>query len=235
MKLKIYTILICLLTVNVLQAQWGEFGFEDCNNPWVLCNSDTETETESDDTKDKEKKENEEQEEEKEGDKYDDWFKKIEVIRDPWANDPPPNEPPPTNDPPTENPPTETPPGRSPPNPTPPSELKPWSDCGPSEKNYIIAKKQLNKRIILWDYSDKIKWRRNWQKTKIGTKKRVSLANGNKYTFILQARKDHKLSTKRIYEITYKVVWKNKKGRLVSSPLFLRIFPDKIIAYTRGK
>jgi len=231
MKQKLILFLAFIFSFSFAQAQWEEWGFEDCNNPWVLCNQDTETETEPDDDEDPEEDKKED----------DDLFPKIKQLRDPWApvppQDPPPGENPPTNDPPTADPPKETPPptGTPPASETPPSELKPWSYLGETEKNYILARKELNKRITIWDKSDKVKWKKNWTKTVIGSKKRVRMSSGRDYVFILQARKDHNLKTKDIYEVTYKVTWKTKQGRMRSSPLLLRVFPDKVVAYTKGR
>ena len=207
------SILMCCLIYTFTYAQFEDWGFDDCNNPWVLCNTDTEGEKKpKDDT----------QEEEEEDD---DW--RIETIRDPWAEDPPKDDPP-KNDPPKDNPPIADPPKHD------NSDLKNWSYIGETEKNIKIKNVQLNKKIHIKDGRNKVNLKKKWSKEKIGSKRKVTLSSGNTYTFVLKARIDHNLNTKEIYEVSYEVKWKDKAGRIQFSPLYLRVFKDEIIAYTKG-
>ena len=166
------SILMCCLIYTFTYGQFEDWGFEDCNNPWVLCNTATEGEEKPKEDKDKEEEDD------------DDW--RIEVIRDPWADDPPKDDPP-KNDPPTENPPKTDPPKEN------KSDLKDWSYIGETEKNLKIANVKLNKKIHIKDKRNKIILKKKWSKEKIGARRRVTLSSGNTYTFILKARIDHNL------------------------------------------
>jgi len=199
-----FTIILFALNLSAQFPDWGDF--DDCNNPWVLCNTETQTE-EDPDPKDKGEKEDED----------DDWPEIISP-RDPWADDPPPKDPPEGEEPETPLPPT--------------GEIRdPWAECDSKEKSYSIAGKNMRAVASFESRMDKVKLKKELSRKRIGSIQYATY-NGIKYTYILKSKTDFNPNTHDKYDVVYKVTWKNSKGRTIWRPLLIRVFPKKLVFYT---